>query len=61
MHEVKLRNRQGQTTLQQVKAHNQYVHLILSAIQNKWKLANGDLIFLFQIRIFLRKEGIFPN
>ena len=34
---------------------------ILSAIQNKWKVANGDPIFLFQIRIFLRKEGIFPN
>ena len=61
MHEMKLKNRQGQTTLQHIKAQNQYVHLILSTIQNKWKVTNNDPIFLFQMRIFLRKEGIFPN
>lgn len=61
MHEMKLRNRQGQITLQYVKAQNQYVHLILSTIQNKWKVANSDNIFFPQIRIYLRKKGIFPN
>ena len=56
MHEMKLRNREGQTTLQHIKAQNQYVHLILSTIQNKWKVANSDHIYIFfQIRIFLRK------
>ena len=61
MHEMKLRNRQGQITLQHVKAKNQYVHLILSTIQNNWKVANSDNIFFPQIRIYLRKKGIFPN
>lgn len=61
MHEMKLRNREGQTTLQHIKAQNQYVHLILSTIQNKWKVANSDHIFFPQIRIFLRKKGSFPS
>lgn len=47
MHEMKLRNREGQTTLQHIKAQNQYVHLILSTIQNKWKVANRDHIYFF--------------
>lgn len=56
MHEMKLRNRQGQITLQHVKAKNQYVHLILSTIQNNWKVANSDNIFFPPNQDIFKKE-----